>query len=358
MRNLQTEKCGPVRDWQNGKRHPGQIIYGQNSGRNWEEMLSWGRSKNGQLKNQSSIMLGDYEESISLTVRTRNSKKPLGMPEWNWKHQWLPLCLARHARRARMGRPVARIMISNQNLRVAWKPVNPQDCVWKNLCQITMRTILQEEETVHYNITILYSYASSNVWTAHLTRHIFSLFHIDLHATCVAQGSSRKFGVRTSRVMCHPHLLTCLFWPSTTSPLSSLCCPSSLLSSCLSSWPSTSSSTMWWTNSLCTPANEDFETLAEYDTLTGCEPNDYHISEATEPYIQESSVENGSQNDLEYDDVTIGKALSSPLFTQEREDDASRRRAYHSQDEGLSSSQSSSVGHKRTRRPVVKPLDS
>ena len=132
-----------------------------------------------------------------------------------------------------------------------------------------------------------------------------------------------------------------------------------------SSWPSTSSSTMWWTNSLCTPANEDLGTFAECDPLTSYDPNDYHISEATEPYIQESSDENGSLNDLEYDDVTIGKALSSqlsyscdaelddeiigkalssPLF-QEREDPASRRRAYHSQDEGLSSSQSSSVGH-------------
>ena len=77
-------------------------------------------------------------------------------------------------------------------------------------------------------------------------------------------------------------------------------------------------------------ANEDLGTLAEYDDLTGYEPNDYHISEGTEPYIQESLVENGSLNDLAYDDVTIGKALSSPLFTQEREDDASRRRAYHS----------------------------
>ena len=115
---------------------------------------------------------------------------------------------------------------------------------------------------------------------------------------------------------------------------------------------------MWWTKSLCTPANEDLGTLAEYDHLTGYEPNDYHISEATEPYIQESSVENGSPNDLEYDDVTIGKALSSPLFTQEREGGASRGRAYHSQDEDLSSSQSSSVGHYRTERPIVKPFDS
>ena len=115
---------------------------------------------------------------------------------------------------------------------------------------------------------------------------------------------------------------------------------------------------MWWTNSLCTLANEDLGTFAEYDPLTGYEPNDYHIMEATEPNIQESSVENGSPNDLEFDDYTIGMALSSPLFTKEREDDASRRRAYHSQDEGLSSSQSSSVSHCRTVRPVVKPFDS
>ena len=71
-------------------------------------------------------------------------------------------------------------------------------------------------------------------------------------------------------------------------------------------------------------------------------------------YIQESSGEDRSlnSNDLEYGDYTIGMALSSPLFTQEREDAASRRRAYHSLDERLSSSQSSSVGH-RTGRPVV-----
>ena len=35
-------------------------------------------------------MLEDYEEFISLTLRTKSSKKPLGMLERNWKHQWLP----------------------------------------------------------------------------------------------------------------------------------------------------------------------------------------------------------------------------------------------------------------------------
>ena len=86
---------------------------------------------------------------------------------------------------------------------------------------------------------------------------------------------------------------------------------------------------MWWTNSLCTPADEDFGTLAGYDPQTGYESNDCHTSEATEPDIQESSVENGSLNDLEFDDYTIGKALSSQMFTQERQEDASRRRVYY-----------------------------
>ena len=109
-------------------------------------------SKNVQLRNKSSIMLEDYEESISLTLRTRNSKKPLGMLERNWKHQWLPLCLARLARRARM---VARLMISSQNLRVSWKPVNSQDCECKNLYQITMRTFFSgkgDNSLQHYNL--------------------------------------------------------------------------------------------------------------------------------------------------------------------------------------------------------------
>ena len=43
---------------------------------------------------------------------------------------------------------------SNQNLRVFWKPVNLQDCVWENLYRIIKKTILQEKETIHCRITI------------------------------------------------------------------------------------------------------------------------------------------------------------------------------------------------------------
>ena len=90
---------------------------------------------------------------------------------------------------------------------------------------------------------------------------------------------------------------------------------------------------------------------------TNSQPNFFdndHISETTEIFIQEFSSDSRPSNlhDVEYDDYTIGMALSSPLFTQEREDAASRRQAYHSPDESLLSSQSLSVGHVRTERLV------
>ena len=108
------------------------------------------------MKNQSSIKLEDYEESISLTLRTWSSRK-LRMQERNWKHQWLQPYLARHARKISMRRPVARLMISSLNLRVSWKPVNPQECVWENLYRSIMEIILQEEGIIQYSITIWYT---------------------------------------------------------------------------------------------------------------------------------------------------------------------------------------------------------
>ena len=106
-----------------------------------------------------------------------------------------------------------------------------------------------------------------------------------------------------------------------------------------------------------TSANEELGTLAENNPLTGYEPNfidNYQISQTTEIFIQESSNDRRPSNlhDLEVHDYTIGRALSSPLFTQEREDPAGRRQAYHSPDESLLSSQSLSVGLVRTGRPV------
>ena len=97
--------------------------------------------------------------------------------------------------------------------------------------------------------------------------------------------------------------------------------------------------------------------LANNAPLTGYGPNffdDYHFSETTEIFIQESSSDTRPWylHDSEISDDTIGRALSSPLFTQEREEPAGRRQACHSSKESLLSSQSVSVGHVRTGRPV------
>ena len=119
-------------------------------------MLSWRRSKHGHMKNLNSITHENCEGFISLTLRTRNSKKPFRMLATNWEHQWLPPCLARQARRASTERLVVNPLKSNQTLRVSWNPVNPEDCGWKNLYRIIMRT-MQERETIHCNITIFYT---------------------------------------------------------------------------------------------------------------------------------------------------------------------------------------------------------
>ena len=116
---------------------------------------------------------------------------------------------------------------------------------------------------------------------------------------------------------------------------------------------------MWGTRTLRTLANEESSTTTENNPLTSYEPNDLHISETTDFFIQESSSDGNPLNlhDLEFDDYTIGRALSSPLFTQEREEKAGHRQAYHFL-ESLLSSQSSSVGHVRTGRPVSDQFDS
>ena len=110
-------------------------------------------------------------------------------------------------------------------------------------------------------------------------------------------------------------------------------------------------------NHLCASANEDSGPLVNNAPLTGYEPksfDDYHFSETTEIFIQESSSDTRPSylHDSEISDDTIGRALSSPLFTQEREEPAGRGQAYHSLEESLLPCQSLSVCHVRTVRLV------
>ena len=98
--------------------------------------------------------------------------------------------------------------------------------------------------------------------------------------------------------------------------------------------------------------------MATYHPLTGYEPNvldDFHYSETSVMIFQDDSgdidTEPSYSCDAELDDETIGKALSSPLFIQERQEPANRRQAYHSHEESLLPAESLFV-HTRTGRPV------
>ena len=117
---------------------------------------------------------------------------------------------------------------------------------------------------------------------------------------------------------------------------------------------------MWSTSRQLTTGTQPTEEsgpLAENTSLTGYEPklpDDFHYSETTEIFFRDESSDTVPSYwfDAELDDETIGRALYSPLFIQEREEPANRGQAYHSFEESLLSSQSLSVGHIRTERPV------
>ena len=87
----------------------------------------------------------EFKETI------KNARKKLETP-------MAPAMPCKTSKKSKHGETRGKAMISNQNLRVSWKPVNPQDCVWKNLYQIIMRTISQEKGTIHYSITIWYTF--------------------------------------------------------------------------------------------------------------------------------------------------------------------------------------------------------
>ena len=98
--------------------------------------------------------------------------------------------------------------------------------------------------------------------------------------------------------------------------------------------------------------------MAIHNPLTGYEPNqvdNFDYSETSAMIFLNESVDKETEPsylcDAELDDETIGNALSSPLFTQEREDPANLRQAYHSLEESLLPAQSFFT-HTRTERPV------
>ena len=105
--------------------------------------------------------------------------------------------------------------------------------------------------------------------------------------------------------------------------------------------------------------------MAIYNPLTGHEPNqldnqldNFDYSETSAVIFQDESVDIDTEPsyscDAELDDELIGKALSSPLFIQEREEPGNLRQTYHSREESLLPAQSFFT-RTSTRRSVYEP---
>ena len=124
-----------------------------------------------------------------------------------------------------------------------------------------------------------------------------------------------------------------------------------------------------WTAPRETPAapspNKEFFTLAIYHPPTGYEPkllDNFDYSETSAMIFQDESGDMGTEPssyscDAELDDENVGKALSSPLIIQEREEPANLRQAYHSDEESLLPAQFF-FAHTSAGRPVSEPSSS
>ena len=104
--------------------------------------------------------------------------------------------------------------------------------------------------------------------------------------------------------------------------------------------------------------------MAMHNPLTVYEPNlldNFDCSETSAMIFQDESADIDTELsylcDAELDDETIGKALSSPLFIQEREEPANLRLAYHSHQESLLPAQPF-FAHTSTERPAHEPSSS
>ena len=144
------------------------------------------------------------------------------------------------------------------------------------------------------------------------------------------------------------------------------CSLSSVSTSCPISSPSLfCSSTSMWSEppSTRTPAhtqNEEYGPVTIQNPLTDNESKQLDNFDCSETYtsiFQNESVDIDTEPsysfDAELDDELIGKALSSPLFIQERQEPANLRQTYHSHEESLLPAQSSftrtSTGETRVR---------
>ena len=108
------------------------------------------------------------------------------------------------------------------------------------------------------------------------------------------------------------------------------------------------------TKSTSHPQNEEYSPW-RYTILSQVGSPSFSTTQTLPVIFQNESVDIDTEPsfsfDAELDDETIGKALSSPLFIQEREEPVTWRQAYHSHEESLLPAQSF-FAHNSSGRPV------
>ena len=110
---------------------------------------------------------------------------------------------------------------SHKNVRVFWKLVNLQDCVWENHCRLIVKTILQEKETLHYSITIWFTslFLSLKPWKFPQQRQQWTRNRKNWRKfrrgtwrkSEVRKRWSKKQGRREQKFI-SPHWWTCVIW--------------------------------------------------------------------------------------------------------------------------------------------------
>ena len=191
------------------------------------------------------------------------------------------------------------------------------------------------------------------------------LFHKDVIAQSLSPAN-RAFvaWLKISR-LCRPHKIS----PIAMSPMFCTCAFLLLSlytltltsSSSIPSSRTTSQVTLPINKHCDDPQNHEYGSVAKTTSSTGLEPiviDNFDYSETCTAMFQNDSVDVDTEPsysfDAELDDELIRKALSSPLFTHEREESANLRQTYHSHEQSLLPSPSFFT-QTSTLKPVYEP---
>ena len=121
----------------------------------WEKMgkmPNWRRGKSGHMKNLDSNNARKLRGIYFIDPEDKEFKEAIKNARKKLETLVAPVMLCKISKNNQNWVTRGKSNEIKSNLRVFWKPVNLQDCVWENHYRIIMKTTLQEEETIHYII--------------------------------------------------------------------------------------------------------------------------------------------------------------------------------------------------------------